>query len=120
MRMAYKFVLSLCILFILPVKTLVFAEQNSPEEFLRNPFLTLDEQKQGFFMSAREEGIYLQGIFVWPTKKIALINGQVLKEGDFIKGKRISFIYEDKVILKDSTGIMALKLPSLKESIKGE
>jgi len=120
MKISNKFLLALSILFIFLPKTLIFAEHDSKGEFLRNPFLTLDEQEQGYFIKEKGEGIslYLQGIFVWPTKKVALINGQVLKEGDFIEGKRVTSINEDKVILKDNIKTLILKLPSLRESVK--
>lgn len=103
---------------LLTLKSLIFLPQGLSQEFIRNPFLTLQEQIRGSIRKTELEEkevltvLSLQAIFIWPTKKIALINGQILQEGELIEDKQVISIHEDKVVLEDITyGKIILKLP---------
>lgn len=90
----------------------------TPQKYnTRNPFFTLQEQKQGFEKEKEKEKesyqpLSLEGVFIWPTKRIALINGQILKEGEIIEGKKVVSISEEQVVLDNQGGMnIILKLP---------
>jgi hypothetical protein len=91
----------------------------------RNPFFTLKEQKQGFEKEKEKESyqpLSLEGVFIWPTKRIALINGQIIKEGEIIEGKKVVSISEEQVVLDNQSGMnIILKLPfPVKQAEEGE
>lgn len=103
---------AVCCLFI-AVGTLA-AEAGSQELGQRNPFLTLLEQKRGFAVNEEQEAqvpLFLQAVFIWPDKKIALINGQILKEGETVGNYRIVSIEDQGVIVESGAGRTLLNLP---------
>lgn len=54
--------------------------------------------------------LILEGIFWDEDKPIALINGRLVKKGDFIDRKKVIDIQKDKVIIKDDVETMELKI----------
>ncbi len=76
------------LLFNLILPNFGLSQVSAQGESTRNPFLTLREQRCGSAIKTRKPigFFYLQGVFIKPDKKIALINGKVVKEGDFIVG----------------------------------
>ncbi len=66
-----------------------------------NPFLTKEEEKKfGSLYYDKELGLKLSAIFYSPGHSRAVINGYILKEGDFIDNKKVKEIKPDKVILE--------------------
>lgn len=100
------------------------SEAEKSAGFLRNPFLTALEQKTGIVKDNKKEityPLYLQAVFIWPNKKVALINGCILKEGEFIEGKELVSIMQDKVLLKDkSQATIMLTLPLVSKTKESE
>lgn len=119
------FVVSFIFVNTLCFASLIFANNNSEQLALRNPFLTLYEQKFGVTNQKKDavkQVLNLEGVFIWPDRKMALINGQVVKEGDSIEGKEVASIQKEEVILKDKNGgTLVLGLPLvLNETIESE
>lgn len=95
-----------------------FAVLDTKGEIERNPFLTLQEQETGFVkvkpQGQEEVQLYLQAVFISLEKRIALINGHILKEGELIENNRIISIYPEEVLLKTAAGVaMTLRLPAV-------
>lgn len=51
-----------------------------------------------------KERLLLSGVIRMGDKEVAIINGEILKVGDFIDNKEIVEIYSRAVILKDKDG----------------
>ena len=70
----------------------------------RNPFLTLDEEKE--FSGGRKIINYLtlSAVFYAPGHSYAIIDGHIVKEKDTIDNKEIIRINPESVILRDALG----------------
>ena len=55
--------------------------------------------------------LVLTAIFIGTSKKVAIINGTLLKEGESIAGKKVEEITKYKVKLMENKKILELKLP---------
>lgn len=53
----------------------------------------------------------LTAIFIGKDRKVAVINGTLVKEGEVIAGKTVQTITEDTVRLQDKKELLELKLP---------
>lgn len=89
---------------------------------MRNPFLTQEEEK--IYQQARgkiiiKSGLELAAVFFSPPNSQAIINGQILKVGDIIEGKKIIKINKESVILKDIEGEYILELGSVLKKSEG-
>ncbi len=104
------------LLFNLILPNFGLSQVSAQGESTRNPFLTLREQRCGSAIKTRKPigFFYLQGVFIKPDKKIALINGKVVKEGDFIEDKKVASIEKDSVVLEDGGGKLVIRLPQIK------
>lgn len=91
---------------------------NAQGEQARNPFMTLREQKYGSAIAIRKpSGFFcLQGVFIKPDNKIALINGKVVREGDYIEERKVISIERDSVVLEDAGEKLVLRLQAIKGS----
>ncbi len=66
-----------------------------------NPFLTKEEEERfGSLYYDKELGLRLSAIFYSPGRSRAVINGYILKEGDFIDNKKVKEIKPDRVVLE--------------------
>jgi hypothetical protein len=84
------------------------------ENDTRNPFLTQQEQSQGFIErisyiseskgEVNEKLFLLQAIFVRGENFTALINGQVMHEGSEMEGFVVESIDKNTVLLMNSKG----------------
>ena len=71
-----------------------------------------DNEKVEEEYTGKDKPIDLTAILVIGEKKIAVVNGAVVKEGDVIDGKEIQKIYENKVTVVEAGSIYDLTLPS--------
>ena len=60
--------------------------------------------------AAAASGPVLQSVLISPTRKIATINGQVLKQGDRFGDARVVKISENEVVLRNGREVQTLKL----------
>ncbi|MFA5008774.1 MAG: general secretion pathway protein GspB [Candidatus Omnitrophota bacterium] len=109
----------------------VFASAKATEQ-LRNPFLLLEEQKKGFAITAQSaeemeakiqeklSTLHVSGIFISGSTKIAIINGEIVNEGDLVEGVRVSSIMPEKVIVDIQGEVGSLALPAVAENNTGE
>jgi len=73
---------------------------------LRDPTRPVDNASM-FFYEQEEEGAFgirINSIIVATDRKIVMINGQYLREGDKINGVTVTNIYFDAIRVQDSTG----------------
>jgi hypothetical protein len=87
-------------------KGLISSEERS------NPFLTLEEE-----MAIRSQPdaipinyLILTAIFYSPANSRAIVDGEILKKGDFIDNKEIINISPEEIILKDNNSRYVLKM----------
>jgi hypothetical protein len=81
-------------------------EESEHLEFKRDPFTNAPiASKQG--NSAQPS---LSGILWDEAKPLAVVDGEVVKTGDIVKGKKIIAIKQDRIILFDGSGEYELKL----------
>jgi hypothetical protein len=57
-------------------------------------------------------GLQLSAILYHETGSVAIINHQIVRQGDQIEGRKVVSILEDRVILQDLSGISELRLNS--------
>ena len=70
----------------------------------RNPFLTLDEEKE-FSGEKKIIGyLNLSAVFYSPGHSYAIIDGRIVKEKDTIDNKEIIRINPESVVLRDASG----------------
>ncbi len=104
----FLFRLILCVS-ILSVNASVFGKENSTGS-LKDP-----TQPIGYSASAkRKPSLKLQAIFWGANRKEAIVNGQSVKEGDTVLGKRIVKIKQKEIVVENSSGRFTLVLrPSI-------
>ncbi|MBI4846620.1 MAG: hypothetical protein HY810_09180 [Candidatus Omnitrophica bacterium] len=86
-------------------------EQQSIIGELRNPFLTLDESIK-YGEKHREIITYLNlsAVFVSEQGSYVVINGSILKKGDFVDNKKLVKIGKKDIILEDAQGEYLVEL----------
>ncbi len=82
----------------------VSEEVGEPPKLERDPFLPSDKT-----VVTKVQGLELTSIIWSPIHPRAIINGEIVEEGDSIDGKLVKRIEEDKVILME--GSRELTLP---------
>lgn len=87
-------------------------EALSDADNIRNPFLTVQEQEM---FSGKEKRLILDylrltGVMYSKGKKIAIIDGRIVREGDTIDDKSVRNIFSDYVILADKKGEYVVQL----------
>lgn len=102
------FRLILCVS-ILSVSASVFGNEKIAAR-LKDP-----TQPLGYKASAkRKPSLKLQAIFLGGNRKEAIVNGQSVKEGDTVFGKRIVKIKQKEIVVENSSGRFTLVLrPSI-------
>lgn len=102
----YKLILCVS---ILSVSVSVFGDEK------RSGRLTDPTQPLGYNASAkRKPSLKLQAIFWGPDRKEAIVNGQSVKEGDSVLGKRIVKIKQKEIVVENRSGRITLVLrPSI-------
>lgn len=80
-----------------------------------NPFLTLEEEKA---VQSQPDAIpinylMLTAIFYSPLNSRAIVDGAILKKGDFIDNKEIINISPEEIILKDNNSRYVLKMRNI-------
>lgn len=91
-------------------------DPTKPASFLFDPLLDngmVDKNDKD-----EKKDLALTAIFIDKSRKIAVINGVLLKEGEVIAGKQVKEITSNAVKLIEKTEILELKLPNF--SIKRE
>jgi hypothetical protein len=88
------------------------AKSPSLSEERSNPFLTLEEETA---LKSRPDAIpinylMLTAIFYSPSNSRAIVDGEILKKGDFIDNKEIINISPEEIILKDNNSRYVLKM----------
>lgn len=83
-----------------------------PEEPLRNPFLTEEEEKAFADLDNRVPIDYLSlsAILYSAQESRAIINGRIVREGDIIDNKEIIKINPENIILKDADNEYTIRL----------
>ena len=84
--------------------------QNQPTGVHQNPKTMMILETKPLATEQEPVNLTLSGIMTDGAKRVALINGSILKEGDSIEGKRISKILEDKVEILDGTQTISLTI----------
>ncbi|MCX7926683.1 MAG: general secretion pathway protein GspB [Candidatus Omnitrophica bacterium] len=85
-----------------------------------NPFLTSDEEKlfqeQGTAIPL--DGFNITAIIYAPDagKSCVIVNGRILKIGDYVDNKEITNIKPEEIRLKDSVGEYVIKVSSILKS----
>jgi len=80
----------------------------------RDPFLSLVSSEGyildfGFDLESLD--LTLEGVIYDPHgESLAIMNGRVVRKGDYIGNFKIEEIYQDKVIFRSNEGIMEIKL----------
>ncbi len=94
---------------ILSVNVSVFSDENRSSR-LKDP-----TQPLGYNASVkRKPSLKLQAIFLGANRKEAIVNGQSVKEGDTVLGKRIVKIKQKEIVVENSSGRFTLVLrPSI-------
>jgi hypothetical protein len=113
-----RFLFPILLLSIVSLGIAAQAQDNAGQEGVaRNPFFTLSEQKYGFSSGNKvgeSAALYLGGIFISQERRTALINGQVVKEGDVVGGREVTAIRQEEVVLTSASGSeVTLRLPAL-------
>jgi|GEM_PF-3385376 len=94
-----------------------------PATKVRNPFYLESElAKQGGKTTSNRQLVdvskmSLSGIFVSDSDKIALINNEILREGESIDNKKIVSIKDDRVLVEEDDMSATLLLPKIVEGI---
>ncbi len=78
----------------------IIADNRQPEA------VPADEEEE----EEEKEDLKVESIMITPLQSLAVVNGQILAEGDMFQGKRISRITRDTVVMKSKGGIRELKL----------
>lgn len=61
-------------------------------------------------------GPALQSVLISPTRRVAVINGETVKEGGKVGDLRVARISEDEVVLRNGSDVKVLKLyPSIEK-----
>ena len=77
--------------------------------------IVADSQSNAMPAVENEEGeekeeLKVESIMITPLQSLAVVNGQILAEGDMFQGKRITRITRDTVVMKSKGGVRELKL----------
>ena len=95
----------------------------------RNPFLSSQEEQYYKEMRGKiliTKGLEISAIFYSSSQRQAIINGKIVKEGDFVDNRKVIKINKESVVLKDVRGEYILRLRSVADNpvklheVKGE
>jgi len=105
---------------VLPLENLSEKTPKFVGDSSRNPFLSSQEEQHYKEMRGKiliTKGLELSAIFYFPSQSQAIINGKIVKEGDFINSKKVIEINKESVVLKDVMGEYVLRLKNVAEKI---
>lgn len=104
---------------VLVVAATMMATAGRAEELRRDPFIPLVNRDGRFLTGVKAtttgiEGIVFEGILQDPKGSMAIINGEVVREGEMIDGYFVKAIAPDRVILK--LGEKEYSIPLIQEA----